>query len=80
MAAGPVPGAETGDSGIEGLNEKGGNTNGYQEIPEGVTVSEGMIYSNGEFKESPLSPDKAISRLKERVSATEDAVLALMML
>lgn len=52
----------------------------YQEIPEGVTVSEGMIYSNGEFKESPLSPDKAISRLKERVSATEDAVLALMML
>ena len=51
----------------------------YQEIPEGVEVSEGMIYSNGEFKESPIAPGEKVSELENRVSATEDAVLALMM-
>ena len=51
----------------------------YQEIPEGVTVTEGMIFSNGEFKESPIAPGEKVSELENRVSATEDAVLALMM-
>ena len=51
----------------------------YQEIPEGVTVTEGMIYSNGEFKENPAAPGEKVAELENRVSATEDAVLALMM-
>lgn len=51
----------------------------YQEIPEGVTVTEGMLYSNGEFKENPAAPVEKVAELENRVSATEDAVLALMM-
>lgn len=51
----------------------------YQEIPEGVAVVEGMLYSNGEFKENPASPNEKVQNLENRVSATEDAVLALMM-
>ncbi len=51
----------------------------YQEIPEGVTVTEGMIFSNGEFKENPEAPGARVDELENRVSATEDAVLALMM-
>lgn len=51
----------------------------YQEIPEGVTVTEGMFYSNGEFKENPAAPVEKVAELENRVSATEDAVLALMM-
>ena len=51
----------------------------YQEIPEGVEVTEGMLYSNGEFKENPAAPGARVDELENRVSATEDAVLALMM-
>ena len=51
----------------------------YQEIPEGVEVNEGMLYSNGEFKENPAAPGARVDELENRVSATEDAVLALMM-
>lgn len=51
----------------------------YQEIPEGVEVTEGMLYSNGEFKENPVAPGEKMGELENRVSATEDAVLALMM-
>ena len=51
----------------------------YQEIPEGVEVTEGMLYSNGEFKEKPAAPGARVDELENRVSATEDAVLALMM-
>ena len=51
----------------------------YQEIPEEVTVTEGMFYSNGEFKENPAAPVEKVAELENRVSATEDAVLALMM-
>ena len=51
----------------------------YQEIPEGVTVTEGMLYSDGVFKENPVAPDTRVDELENRVSATEDAVLALMM-
>lgn len=51
----------------------------YQEIPEGATVVEGMLYSNGEFKENPAAPGARVDELENRVSATEDAVLALMM-
>ena len=51
----------------------------YQEIPEGVEVTEGMLYSNGEFKENPAAPGARVDDLENRVSATEDAVLALMM-
>ncbi len=51
----------------------------YQEIPEGITVTEGMLYSNGEFKESPASPTARIDGLESRISAAEDAVLALML-
>ena len=51
----------------------------YQEIPEGVTVVEGLLYSNGEFKENPAAPGEKVAELENRVSATEDAVLALMM-
>lgn len=51
----------------------------YQEIPEGIEVTEGMIYSGGEFKESPAAPGEKMNELENRVSATEDAVLALMM-
>ena len=51
----------------------------YQEIPEGVSVTEGMIFSNGEFKENPAAPGEKMNELENRVSATEDAVLALMM-
>lgn len=51
----------------------------YQEIPEGVEVTEGMLYSNGEFKENPVAPGEKMDELENRVSATEDAVLALMM-
>lgn len=51
----------------------------YQEIPEGVEVTEGMLYSNGEFKENPEAPGARVDELENRVSATEDAVLALMM-
>ena len=51
----------------------------YQEIPEGVSVTEGMIFSNGEFKENPAAPGARVDELENRVSATEDAVLALMM-
>ncbi len=51
----------------------------YQEIPEEVTVTEGMIFSNGEFKENPVAPGEKMNELENRVSATEDAVLALMM-
>ena len=51
----------------------------YQEIPEGVEVTEGMLYSNGEFKENPAAPGARVDELEMRVSATEDAVLALMM-
>ena len=51
----------------------------YQEIPEGVEVTEGMLYSNGEFKENPAAPGARVDELENRVSATEDAVLAFMM-
>ena len=51
----------------------------YQEIPEGVEVTEGMLYSNGEFKENPAAPGARVDELENRVSATEDAVLVLMM-
>ena len=51
----------------------------YQEIPEGVTVTEGMLYSDGVFKENPTAPGEKVAELENRVSATEDAVLALMM-
>ena len=51
----------------------------YQVIPEGVEVTEGMLYSNGEFKENPAAPGEKMNELENRVSATEDAVLALMM-
>ena len=51
----------------------------YQEVPEGTEVTEGMIYSNGEFKENPAAPGARVDELENRVSATEDAVLALMM-
>lgn len=48
----------------------------YYEVPEDVEVIEGMIFSNGEFKETGAIPS---NELTERVSAMEDAVLALMM-
>ena len=51
----------------------------YQEIPESAAVVEGMIFSNGEFKENPAAPGARVDQLENRVSATEDAVLALMM-
>ena len=51
----------------------------YQEIPEGVEVTEGMLYSNGEFKENPAAPGARVDERENRGSATEDAVLALMM-
>ena len=51
----------------------------YQEIPDGAEVTEGMIFSNGEFKENPAAPGARVDELENRVSATEDAVLALMM-
>lgn len=48
----------------------------YYEIPDGVEVTEGMLFSNGEFKETGAIPS---NELAERVSAMEDAVLTLMM-
>ena len=51
----------------------------YQEIPEGVRGTEGMLYSDGVLKENPVAPDTRVDELENRVSATEDAVLALMM-
>ena len=50
----------------------------YVEIPEGITVTEGMLYSNGEFKENPAAPDSRISALEERADGTEAAILGIM--
>ena len=36
----------------------------YVEIPEGVTVTEGMLYSDGEFKENPVAPGSRIAALE----------------
>ena len=41
-----------------------------------TSVTEGMLYSNGEFKENPAAPGEKMNELENRVSATEDAVLA----
>lgn len=54
--------------------------NYYVEIPDGIIVTEGMLYSNGEFKENPVAPSTKVTMLEERVSATEDALLTLMMM
>ena len=51
----------------------------YQEIPDDIEVTEGMIYSNGVFKENPAYPSEEVVELENRLSATEDALLALMM-
>ena len=48
------------------------------EIPEGITVTEGMLYSNGEFRENPVAPDSRISALEERADGTEAAILGIM--
>lgn len=36
----------------------------YVEIPEGVEVTEGMLYSNGEFKENPINSDSRVRASK----------------
>ena len=43
----------------------------YVEIPEGVTVTEGMLYSDGEFKENPVAPEAELTALKARVAELE---------
>ena len=50
----------------------------YVEIPEGITVTEGMLYSNGEFRENPVAPDSRIAALEERADGTEAAILGIM--
>lgn len=50
----------------------------YVEIPEGITVTEGMLYSDGEFKENPLAPGSRIAALEAQQEATNQAVLGLM--
>ena len=51
----------------------------YQEVPDGVLVTEGMIFSNGAFQENPAFPTEKMADLENRVSAAEDALLAMMM-
>ena len=41
------------------------------EIPEGITVTEGMLYSNGEFKENPAAPEAELTALKARIAELE---------
>ena len=43
----------------------------YVEIPEGITVTEGMLYSNGEFKENPVAPEAELTALKARIAELE---------
>lgn len=43
----------------------------YVEIPEGITVTEGMLYSNGEFKENPAAPEAELTALKARIAELE---------
>lgn len=45
--------------------------NRFVEIPEGVTVTEGMLYSDGEFKENPVAPEAELTALKARVAELE---------
>lgn len=52
----------------------------YQEIPSGISVKEGMLFSDGTFKENPIAPSTKITQLENRMSATEDALLAFMMI
>lgn len=52
--------------------------NRFVEIPEGVTVTEGMLYSDGEFKENPVAPGSRIAALEAQQEATNQAVLGLM--
>ena len=50
----------------------------YVEIPEGVAVTEGMLYSGGEFKENPVSAVGRVAALEAQQAATNEAVLGLM--
>lgn len=40
----------------------------YVEIPAGVKVTEGMLYSDGVFKENPESPEVRIAVLENQVA------------
>lgn len=50
----------------------------YVEISDGTSVTEGMIFSDGVFKDNPAFPAEKMADLENRVSAAEDALLALM--
>ena len=50
----------------------------YVEIPEGVAVTEGMLYSGGEFKENPVSAVGRVAALEAQQEATNQAILSIM--
>ncbi len=50
----------------------------YVEIPEGVTVTEGMLYSGGEFKENPVGPEKRVAALEAQQESINQAILSIM--